>query len=784
VAGDQEVSLPEVRLSEELPARGREGSQQSSREDNSAQNSDSLPGTCPSSGNGSLELPVVKRIFVQKGSEAYGPKTTENIRVAMVPRPVSPSPNPSPHSARNSANVELEGMQRHKDSVPDIAASMDGGAGFEYHQRTSIEDLQRKVVAQMQRTGRAFTRNSLPHTLSGESLDEFTRRALERSSAMERAIVIRDRDIDLDDVSMEQQEFLMTPSDRFVVHPNVRLRVFLDLLVLILICIECITLPLNIAFSIQLPLVFHIVSLILFGIDMLASFTTGYYHQTILIMRRRRIVRQYVRTWFILDFVSIFPWEEIVALFQPSESGGGGTRTTFVRILKLGKLLRVLRLLRLAKISALVKRLQNNGVLPQDLSNLKFSMAVAKMFVVYTLLSHWAACIWGFIGHPDNIGIAESNEWPYPVEQCTMGGACEHGIEGSPWKIRYAMDYYSSAVQYFAALQYATSLFTGGESSMQASSPLERMFSIILMISAVLLNSSVVGEIILIIQRHAEVRMDFEELMRQARDFMNARKVSSALQVRIARYLEMQHHIHDGHSSCVNRDFMDKLSATLQIELIEGLNSPSLRAHPFFRDLSSQAAFDKLCLQAEPVIFAAHEYVVEQGEIATCAYFLVSGKVRVENPITLVETDKVVYLKPPSWVGDVCLFVETLRQSSVCALVTTETLSLEKARLQEVCEEFPDVRHQFLVHRDKILNSEADTLLCSHCMDIGHCKEMCPLKDVKFNDNGQADDDQEEEADRKSTKSKTPILKSGMTMPISSSLWPMKSTNAKRRNSD
>ena len=50
------------------------------------------------------------------------------------------------------------------------------------------------------------------------------------------------------------------------------------------------------------------------------------------------------------------------------------------------------------------------------------------------------------------------------------------------------------------------------------------------------------------------------------------------------------------------------------------------------------------------MIFAEHDYVVEKGEPATCAYFIVQGKVRVESPA--LTGARALYLKPPSWIGD------------------------------------------------------------------------------------------------------------------------------------
>merc|ERR1719440_2046188 len=145
---------------------------------------------------------------------------------------------------------------------------------------------------------------------------------------------------------------------------------------------------------------------------------------------------------------------------------------------------------------------------------------------------------------------------PYAIETCTMGGPCEFGVEGSPWRYRYGFDgNYSPAVLYFASLQYCAGLITGGETGLSPGLPLERVFTICICIVGVLVNSMVTGEILLIMNRVAERRMDFDDRMSQAREFMTARSVASQLQLRVYRHLETQHQILYGHSAS-NRDFM------------------------------------------------------------------------------------------------------------------------------------------------------------------------------------------------------------------------------------
>jgi len=49
------------------------------------------------------------------------------------------------------------------------------------------------------------------------------------------------------------------------------------------------------------------------------SFFTGYYKQGNLIMNRRLIMMNYLKTWFIVDFLASFPYTWIIDNVDPSD---------------------------------------------------------------------------------------------------------------------------------------------------------------------------------------------------------------------------------------------------------------------------------------------------------------------------------------------------------------------------------------------------------------------------------------------------------------------------------
>jgi len=284
------------------------------------------------------------------------------------------------------------------------------------------------------------------------------------------------------------------------------------------------------------------------------------------------------------------------------------------------------------------------------------------------------------------------------IETCTMGGPCEHGIVGSPWKRRYAVDNYDAMTQYLVAMQFSVACITGQDFSLQPGTGPERMYTAMLMICSVFVTSVVVGEILLIMNRQSEMNIAFEETMQQAREFMSSRAVPTSMQSRVYRYLEAQ--------------------------LVEQLHSTHLCRHPFFLELRATEnlsdALRILCLDAKPIVFTGGDPIVEQGHTALCAHFLVTGKICV-----MLSDAQSLYLLPPCWIGDTCLFVDTLRMNTVVAVKLTETLAVQKSSVQALCADRPAMLQIHDKFRQKIIEQDKGFLRCPRCGDIGHAEESC-----------------------------------------------------------
>lgn len=137
-----------------------------------------------------------------------------------------------------------------------------------------------------------------------------------------------------------------------------------------------------------------------FILDIFLNFFSAYYTEDMEIVDNRRvstminasfftqkIIRVYLKGWFIFDLISIIPFEMVFT------SGGGVNRLTrFLRIGKVYKIIRMLKMVRLIKMAKVQNQLMKNL---QEI--LKIGVGMERLFfllMIFLLFVHIISCLW------------------------------------------------------------------------------------------------------------------------------------------------------------------------------------------------------------------------------------------------------------------------------------------------------------------------------------------------------------------------------------------------------
>ena len=123
-----------------------------------------------------------------------------------------------------------------------------------------------------------------------------------------------------------------------------------------------------------------------FFVDVLINFRSAFYLKSgLLEAAPREIARHYIRTWFLIDFVSCLPVQYVVLVMNSTATAGSGSS---FRAGKSLRLLRIAKLLRLARIKKILQHYEDAQALQPMIGVLTslFSVLFAAHILAWCVL--------------------------------------------------------------------------------------------------------------------------------------------------------------------------------------------------------------------------------------------------------------------------------------------------------------------------------------------------------------------------------------------------------------
>lgn len=166
---------------------------------------------------------------------------------------------------------------------------------------------------------------------------------------------------------------------KWLFYPNNKFKTSWDWIIFLLVVFNAFFIPYNISFArpnTLLTALGYIIDII-FLVDMVLTFLTAYENKRgDMVFDRKLIIVNYVKGWFIIDLVAVFPFDLIA-----EAAAGSSNPSTITDILKLP------RLLRLARVRKVLLRAKNAHVLQ-----------LVQYTVIFFLLTHWVGCAFFLLG--------------------------------------------------------------------------------------------------------------------------------------------------------------------------------------------------------------------------------------------------------------------------------------------------------------------------------------------------------------------------------------------------
>lgn len=374
----------------------------------------------------------------------------------------------------------------------------------------------------------------------------------------------------------------------------------------------------------------------------------------------RKIIKNYLRSWMILDIIASIPFSMIEAYAMESSNESG---TSYNSIMKLMRLPRLYGLLRVSRILKLIKTYKSGGMLDSFQEFLGINMTKAK-FIVFmlslSLLVHIMGCIWYFC-------------------------AKLQGFAPDTWVGAYGIIDDSRITSYISSVYWTlTTLATIGYGDITPQNDLERIVCITWMIFGVGFYTYIIGSLSSLIFQLDTKRIHLTQRLYLIDQFCKESHLPLDLKISLRNALKYSTST-TGISLDAKFDFLNELPKELRYKISRNLYKGAVDSIPFLQNKDT-SFISYLMPLLTPYQLQDDEIVYEEGNYADEMYFIHKGRVNlVYGEKRLVYKS---YLKG-SYFGEIEIIDKSGRLDTIIAFGVCDFLSLEKSYLMKLIEDYP-----------------------------------------------------------------------------------------------
>lgn len=423
-----------------------------------------------------------------------------------------------------------------------------------------------------------------------------------------------------------------------ILSPDSHMRTLWDLLLFLVTLTLAILGPLEIVYRIKGPIfVFYsgVFLTAIFLIDMFLSFRTAYYERGELIEDLAQIRRHYLRRWFVIDFISLFPFDLISGPIVVNVAG---------KTIDIAPILRLVRLVRLLHLRELVNRWRHADFLNPSM------MRLGILVLWMLMMAHWAACGWIVLGNikPE----------------------------------------YNAAENYLRAFYWVITTFaTIGYGDITPLNIPQIAYTVVIEIIGVGMFGYMIGNIASLLANLDIARSKYQEKINRLNLYLEYRDIPIALRQKLRHYYRYMWESRRGYDENL---ILKDLPSALQKELAMHIHAEVIEKVPIFKG-ASDAFIKEIVMKLSPAMFTPGDYIFREGEVGHNMYFISRGSVEI-----LSEKSNQVYatIGEGGYFGEIALLMAQPRNASVRAVEYCDLYTLDKNSFQVVLSEFPQFAQQ------------------------------------------------------------------------------------------
>ncbi|XP_026134121.1 potassium/sodium hyperpolarization-activated cyclic nucleotide-gated channel 2-like [Carassius auratus] len=464
---------------------------------------------------------------------------------------------------------------------------------------------------------------------------------------------------------VEKEQERVKSAGNWIIHPYSDFRFYWDFTMLLFMVGNLIIIPVGITFfkdETTTPwILFNVVSDTFFLMDLVLNFRTGIIIEdnSNIILDPKSIKKMYLKTWFIVDFVSSIPVDYIFLIVEQGIDSEVYKTARALRIVRFTKILSLLRLLRLSRLIRYIHQWEEIFHMTYDLASAV--MRIINLIAMMLLLCHWDGCL--------QFLVPMLQDFP---SDCWVS---LNKMVNDTWS-----ELYSFAV--FKAMSHMLCIGYGRQAPESLSDIWLTMLS---MIVGATCYAVFIGHATALIQSLDSSRRQYQEKYKQVEQYMSFHKLPADFRQKIHDYYE---HRYQG-KMFDEESILEELNEPLREEIVNFNCRKLVASMPLFANAEPNfvtAMLTKLRFE----VFQPGDYIVREGTIGKKMYFIQHGVVNVITKGTVG-----MKLSDGSYFGEICLLTRGRRTASVRAETYCRLYSLSVDNFNEVLEEYPMMRRAF-----------------------------------------------------------------------------------------
>ena len=490
-------------------------------------------------------------------------------------------------------------------------------------------------------------------------------------------------------------------TEAFIVNPFQKLKIFWDLMHLLLILSWLFYIPMTIAFfelsKVDSPNFYTVVFLIF---DIFLNFNTAYFKNGVIETKHRKIIIHYYKSQLKWDIITISPL--ILEYFMDIFITEPKTIQEFRQYQILG-LIKFLFYLKIPTCQAILKRIMEKYVLKEETQSL---VSLMKILFVSFLFAHIFACFWYL-----NSDISSSFYYETWLSQSKL--------LNSEWSIQYLHSLYWASI----------TMMTVGYGDVVPMNSSEYIFCTMTVIFGCAVYAYNISSIGMILQDLNRENVEFEHKVNIINHFMRRKNINNELQMRIREYLRFIWKEEKTQNFDEEHKIINLLSFSLKEELLlESYGSLLKNITMFYHNFSENCLKKTVSIIKEIRLIPEEKMFTRGVEDDSAIYILKKGKIE----LSLNNSDNIFkeYNKSGDYFGEIGFFTGNPQILSAKSKDFTTLISINRADFLNIIQREGVDFEKFCMIKDKILltgdYSDLD-LRCLCCCQKGHISRNCPL---------------------------------------------------------